>query len=134
MQITLQTDYAIRIINYLARNNDFGSAKQISGEMSIPLRFTKNILQKLAGTEILNSYKGVYGGYMLAKSPEDISLYDVLLAMDEQVLLSRCLKEDYTCTCSGDKQCTYYHTFMQLSGEMENSLRKARFSSKDIIR
>lgn len=129
MYITLQTDYAIRIVDNLARNIDLRNAKEISEEMSVPLRFAKNILQILAANEIVTSYKGFRGGYELAKPPREISLYDIFKAMDEPVILNRCLKKDYQCSCSPEKHCIYYNIFTQISAEIETRLRAAKFSS-----
>lgn len=134
MYITLETDYAIRIVDYLSGTTELRCAKEISEAVSVPLRFARNILQKLVGKDIVISYKGVNGGYKLAKAPKVISLYDVFRAMDEPVILNRCLKAEYECSCCPDKQCAYYSIFMQISNEMENQLRNTRFTPGAVSR
>lgn len=129
MHITLETDYAIRIVDYLTRNRSTVGAVEISEAASVPLRFAKNILQKLTKKRIINSHKGVYGGYELGRLPEDISLYDVLEATEGPIVLNRCLFEENRCTYSLNKQCPYHEIFGQLSIELENRLRGIKFSS-----
>lgn len=94
MFMTLETDYAVRIVDYLAGIKDLRSGKGISEAMNIPMRFARNILQRLATQKIIVSHKGMNGGYKLTRKPEEISLYDVFIAMDEPTIMSRCLRND----------------------------------------
>jgi len=130
MKITLETDYAIRIVDYLVCIPKMSSALEIAKETVVPLRFAKNILQKLIRTGIVNSYKGVGGGYELGRAAKEISLYDVLEAIEGPLVLNRCLLKGYECTCKPDKECLYYEIFQELSREMEMKMRKIRFSSE----
>jgi len=130
MKITLETEYAIRIVDYLTRVGKLAGASQISEATAAPLRFTKNILQKLARGGIISSYKGIYGGYELGRLPEEISLYDVMEATEGPIRLNRCLGGKHVCSYAADKQrCPYYETFRELSDDMERKMRKFRFSS-----
>lgn len=143
MHITLETDYAIRILNVLAKkklemeNVDdtekrrfYLDAKTISEKTDVPLRFALKILHKLVGGEIVKSYKGVYGGYELARELSELSLYDVVELVEGTYKFSRCLGDGYTCTCnSGDKElpCAYRHVFSELSDEVNAFLKKQTF-------
>ena len=130
MKITQESEYAIRIVDYLARLGRLSGASEISEVTAAPLRFSKNILQKLTRAGIVNSYKGVYGGYELGRRPEEISLYDVMEATDGPIRLNRCLAGEHECTYAADKQqCPYHETFRELSNDMERKMRKFRFSS-----
>lgn len=129
MKITLEADYAIRIVDYLVRLGGMAGAADISEAAVVPLRFAKNILQKLVHYGIVTSYKGVRGGYELGRPAEEISLYDVVEATQGPVILNRCLLNSYECTCIPDKKCPYYEIFRQLSGEMEQRMRGIRFAA-----
>lgn len=130
MRITRESEYAIRIVDYLARGNRLAGSAEISEETAAPLRFTKNILQKLAHKGILNAYRGMHGGYRLARLPEEISLYDVMEATDGLIQLSGCLEEGHECPYIADKErCPYQAAFLEISGDMEHKMRKFRFSS-----
>ena len=78
MHITLESDYADRIVACLASENKRIDAKTISQKNNVSLRFALKILRKLVESGIVKSYKGTQGGYELAKSPSEISLCDVI--------------------------------------------------------
>ena len=63
MQITQESDYAIRIVYCLAKSRVRRDARSISEEMGVTLRFSLKILGKLVGAVIVSSYKGNKGGY-----------------------------------------------------------------------
>lgn len=130
MKITQEAEYAIQIVDHLARCGRRAKAPEIAEATTAPLRFTKNILQKLARTGIINSYMGHLGGYELARPPEEISLYDVIEVTEGSIQLHRCLSEEHSCTYIPDKtQCLYRVAFKEFSSDLEDKMRKFRFSS-----
>lgn len=133
MYITLETDYAIRIMDYLSDENDIRQAKEISEAMSVPIQFARNILKKLLGQNMILSYKGANGGYKIAKLPHEISLYDIFQAMDEPMIMNRCLRKDYDCNCSPDKDCVYYRVFHKVTNVIEEHLREATLADGQIV-
>lgn len=129
MKITQEAEYAIQIVDYLVRCGKRAKAPEISEETTAPLRFTRNILQKLTRTGIINSYMGHIGGYELARSPEEISLYDVMEVTEGSMQLHRCLSGDHECTYIPDKtQCLYHGAFKEFSSDLEDKMRRFRFS------
>ncbi|HOF88108.1 MAG TPA: Rrf2 family transcriptional regulator, partial [Armatimonadota bacterium] len=85
--ITRETDYAIRAMLYLAHHAGDGaiSAATVAEAMDIPYRFLRRILSRLVGTNLLVSTRGKQGGLRLARDPEEVSLLDVVEAMDPEV-------------------------------------------------
>jgi len=129
MRLTLETDYAIRIVDYLAKEKNITRSREISEKSNVPLRFAKNILQKLTRKKIVTSYKGAYGGYILGKNAEDISLYDVIEATNDYIEINRCHLKGKGCPCMTEEGCPYYKIFTEASVDLENRLRKARFGT-----
>lgn len=82
MHITLETDYAIRIVDFMVKNDGRSDAKAISEKTYVPQTFAMKILRKLGNAGIVNSYKGTKGGYELGRSPSELSLYDVVEAVE----------------------------------------------------
>ena len=78
MVMTLEADYAVRIVEYLTKHPERRDAKTISVETQIPLRFSLKILRELVAEGLVCSFKGDKGGYTLAKSPEEITLRQVI--------------------------------------------------------
>ncbi len=99
--ITRETDYAIRATLYLAKQEDQTrsvSTAELSEEMSIPYRFLRKIVSKLVAAELVESRRGKGGGLSLARSPQDISLMQIIRAVDrDAVTLNRCLSEVERC-------------------------------------
>lgn len=86
--------YALRAVIYIALNEDKKiktGIKKISEVLDIPAPFLAKILQLLAKNKLLTSSKGPNGGFTFNKSPESISLYDIVLIIDGRDLFDRCL-------------------------------------------
>jgi len=92
MEITQETDYAVRCVLYLSRGRQGETVMidRIAADMKIPRSFLAKILQKLAKGGIVTSFRGVKGGFMLAKLPAEISLLDVVEAIEGPVSMNRC--------------------------------------------
>ena len=101
MHITLETDYAIRIVLYLAKANKRVEAKNISENTEVTLRFALKILRKLVAEGIVKSFKGTQGGYELNKKPEEITLANVIETVEGTYYLSRCLNPEQGCNREG---------------------------------
>lgn len=145
MHITLETDYAIRIVDALAhkkieplpeKDDGVGSrrrcldAKTISEQTGVPPRFTLKILHKLVGGGIVRSFKGVYGGYELARELPELSLCDVVELMEGEYRFSRCLSDGYSCSCcsDGDKlPCAYQNVYANISLTVRDILKQQTF-------
>lgn len=81
MQITLETDYAVRCLVYLKdHNKEVSVLGDISAVTLIPPAFLSKILQKMVKRGLVKSQKGKKGGFRLAKDSERVSVYDIMLA------------------------------------------------------
>ena len=95
-------------------------------EMCVTLRFSLKILGKLAANGIVNSYKGNRGGYELANPPAQVSLKDVINAVEGPYHLSRCT-QDGVCNRGASGVCTFQQVFRKLSDEINEKLQKVNF-------
>jgi len=127
MQITRETDYAIRCVYYLAcKPDEVTMVDEISKEMCIPKSFLAKIVQKLAKANILQSYRGVKGGFQLSGRPEDISIYDVIEAIEGPVAMNVCAVDKKECGLSA--KCKIHPIWVELRKEVEDMLKKRNFS------
>ena len=116
MHITLETDYAIRIVDFMVKNDGRFDAKAISEKTYVPQTFAMKILRKLGNAGIVNSYKGTKGGYELGRSPSELSLY------------SRCLDGHYNCNrAENGLPCNYRIAFARISDIVCDELKKLTF-------
>ena len=85
MIITQKNQYAIRAVFELAKRRDQGPIKinEIAQAQKIPTRFLEIILNQLKRGGLLESKRGFYGGYTLIRSPEEITVGEILRMMDQ---------------------------------------------------
>ena len=87
------------------------------------------ILHKLVRGDIVESFKGVKGGYKLKASPDKITLKDVIELIDGPIAIARCLDSEESCSLNCDKTaCVYHHIFDSISIELASKLAKITIS------
>ncbi len=95
LTLNMKTDYALIALSQLAKlQGGVLSARAIAAECFIPAAILTNILKTLTHGGVVVSERGVNGGYRLARSPEAISLHEVIAAIEGPVQFVRCLKPD----------------------------------------
>lgn len=125
MRITLESDYALRILSALATHNEVVDAKKLAEETSVTLQFTLKILHKLVMCNLVKSYKGIKGGYSLNVPPENITLKQVIEHIDGPIAIVRCLESEEACSLNKDKTtCIYHHIFDTISIDVAKKLSK----------
>jgi Rrf2 family protein len=129
MQLTLETDYAIRIVAVLAKNQKRMFASEIAEQTSVTLRFALKILRKLVGEGIVQSFKGKQGGYILAKEPADITLLQVVEAIEGTVFINRCLRDYESCNRGKAPLCVFHHIFEQATNHLRQELDAVNFEN-----
>lgn len=127
MHITLEADYAVRIVHCLVKAGTRLDAKTISEQSCVTLRFALKILRKLVAGGIVKSFKGIQGGYELAAAPKDISLKDVIETVEGKYRFSRCLSEEHGCNRGMSGKCCFQKVFAQISADVEKKLEAYTF-------
>lgn len=131
MRISREADYAIRIIMYLSSLEEGGKtgAKAISESMHIPERFNLKILRKLTVEGLTCSFRGVYGGYALAKLASEITLKDVIECIDGPISLNRCLYDPDFCSRQAVGTCAVHGYFEDINYTVKNYLDSITFQN-----
>jgi Rrf2 family protein len=127
MQITRQADYAIRAVRYLAKP---GSSQRIATstvarEMKIPASFLAKIISQLSIAGLLHTSRGARGGVSLAREPRDISVLDVVEAIDGPILLNECVGSNKP--CSFEEDCLVHPIWLEVQESLVKRLRETRF-------
>ena len=115
LQMTLEADYAVRIVYELASSGGRIDASALAEASGVTVRFSLKILRKLVAAGLILSYKGAAGGYELAKKPREISLCDIVEAIEG-------VKGDYQCTREKEGTCTFQCVFEKLSQDLRQQL------------
>ncbi len=94
LALTKKTDYAIIALSHMAhRNGEVCTAREIAEQFHVPAALLMNVLKTLAQGEIVTSIRGAKGGYKLAQSPEDITLSDIIVAIEGPVRFVQCISQ-----------------------------------------
>lgn len=130
MHMTLEADYAVRIVYCLATEGKRTDAKRIAQLTGVTLRFALKILRKLVASGIVRSYKGTQGGYEVARPLEELTLKDVIETVEGPYALSRCVDSaDYVCTNPrGGSCCNFHQIFAEISSMVNERLDAVKFS------
>ncbi|MCF8357518.1 MAG: Rrf2 family transcriptional regulator [Prolixibacteraceae bacterium] len=115
--------YAIRsliyIANYAGKEKKIG-IKKITEDLNIPSFFLGKILQNLVRKKLLHSIKGPNGGFWLAREPEEISLYDIVLNVEGEGYFNNCIIRLEPCSCFTEEisTCPIHKRFNQIRNEL----------------
>ena len=129
MHITQESDYAVRIVYCLAKNGTRRDARAISEEMCVTLRFSLKILGKLVSRGIVQSDKGNCGGYELARAAADITLKNVIDAVEGPYRLTRCVGEEGAGECNrgASGSCVFQRVFSDITDSINAQLDAVSF-------
>ena len=129
MHINLESDYAVRIVQYLAQSNERRDAQSIADSTCVSLRFTLKIMRKLVAADIVQSFKGAHGGYTLSRPASSITLRQVIEAVEGPSRFSRCVDNGYACNCSSVTACPFHSVFDDITQMVIQKLDEATFDS-----
>lgn len=123
MLVTRESDYAIRVVRMLSTCEKAPVSKICEVE-HVPFQFAYKILKKLEKASLVKSYRGVNGGYSLLKPVGEITLYDVLCAIDDKLLIIHCLQDDFICAnTEPGKPCKINEEMRRLQDVFEAELK-----------
>ena len=107
MRLTHLADYAVVLMTAAARRPAAArlSATELSGETGVPLPTAQKLMGLLAGAGLLNSVRGAGGGFTLARPAADISLADIVEAVEGPIAMTVCSGHDGVSDCALDAHC-----------------------------
>ncbi|MDH3943995.1 MAG: Rrf2 family transcriptional regulator [Anaerolineae bacterium] len=127
MQITRQADYAVRAVQFLSglENGDRATTKNIAEAQDIPPSFLAKIIAQLTVVGLLETTRGVRGGVSLARVPDDISLLEVVEAIDGPVTVNACVHDHYNCSI---ENCPVRSIWCEVQTDLVDRLKSTKFS------
>lgn len=131
LQLTNQVDYAVRAMSFLAWNEQgkWIPSNVIAEEMQISRMFLSRINMLLARAGLIKTQRGARGGVMLARPASEITVHDVIVAIEGPFLINKCLASPETCTFPLNEQLNSYWQLTQ--DFMDNKLKST--SLADLI-
>lgn len=122
MQLKMTTDYAVRIVLYLATTTEPAMSATISKAMGVPQKYLINICAQLRRAGIIRSHPGHNGGFSLLKDPKRITLWDVAVTMEQTMKISRCLEDGDFCLAFTETMCPALKVYERLQKQVEETL------------
>ncbi len=121
MRLTTKGRYAVTAMLDLALHVDQGpvSLAEISARQQISLSYLEQLFAKLRRKELVSSVRGPGGGYQLNREPADISVVEVVDAVDEQVDITQCGGEG---DCNSEGFCLTHYLWTDLSEQIHHFL------------
>lgn len=119
MRVSSKGDYACRaLLSLTLHASDAGptSVRDIAERTAIPQPYLEQILLSLKGAGLVRSKRGVGGGYVLARPPEEIRLSEILAAVDGPISLGDFGEPHQDGSCDHEGQCVLY-AIWKLAGE-----------------
>jgi len=128
MKLTRGGEYGIRGVLYLAQqdNGKVSMLSAIAKAQDVPPRFLAKIFQALAKAGIVKSHRGAKGGFSLARMPADVTMKNVIEAIEGPIFLNVCLMSPGE--CNRDKICPMHTVWEEAQEKMMEVLDRANFA------
>jgi Rrf2 family protein len=128
MKLTRGGEYGIRGVLYLARHDDgkISMLSAIAKAQDVPPRFLAKIFQALAKAGVVKSHRGAKGGFSLARPASEITIKDVIEAIEGPIYLNVCLVGQGE--CSRDQICPVHAVWEEAQEKMMSVLDRANFA------
>ena len=123
LKLSKKTEYAFMAARHLALNNsgNFSTAKEIAENYQIPYELVAKVLQNFARQNIAVSFQGVKGGYKLKRSPDEITLYEIIKTVEKNFQLTECMhKNNDENSCSHLDCCKIRDPLFELQKKIDN--------------
>ena len=112
MFISRECDYAIRMVRALS-DMQVKPVRQLCEEETVPIPYAYKILKRLDIAGIVKSHRGPSGGYSLAKETSQLTMYDVVVSVCDELLINECIRDGYQCPNNSDSGLCKVHTEMR---------------------
>ena len=125
MRVTQEADYAIRMCLILDSLGEKTGAATLADLACITPKIALKVLRKLNAGGFVKSYKGVQGGYELARAGDELKVLEIIELIDGPVRISKCLECDHECSRNPCKvECKMHIAFGAINEKLIENLGK----------
>jgi Rrf2 family protein len=127
--IRRETDYAVRTVLHLASVRDGANVqvREVAAQRRLPLSFVRRIVARLSAAGILDTTRGSGGGIRLARPAGEISMLDVVRAMEGDVALNPCVVAPHSCPLAAN--CPAQRAWSDATAVLQAHLASVRFDA-----
>jgi Rrf2 family transcriptional regulator, cysteine metabolism repressor len=135
LRFTKRVDYGLVAMQYVAFHQGVSpvAVKQIAEEFNIPVELLAKILQRLAKRGLIASHNGPKGGYRLAHQPEEITVGQVVRALEGPITIVSCYNDDSD--CPQKPRCTLRRPVRKIQaaiGQLLDTMSLAELMGEDV--
>lgn len=131
LKLSKKSEYALMAAKYMALNNhgSYVTAKEISESYKISFELVAKVLQSLVKSDLAVSFQGAKGGYTLKKNPIEISLIDLIKAVEPNYYITDCLKIGATKKdCSRINCCEIRDPLIEVQKKIDKVFEETKLS------
>jgi Rrf2 family transcriptional regulator, iron-sulfur cluster assembly transcription factor len=125
--ITRNTDYALRAICYIAKQDKVVTVTELVKVLGVPRPFLRKILQRLSQKGILESYKGQAGGFRLKVAPRKVFIIQIMHVFQGDVELNGCFLKKHICPNKG--KCLLRKKIQLIENNVFSQLKRINIAS-----
>lgn len=125
LRLSKLADYGSQIMTHMARDKHVHSASEIAENLGITVPTVSKILKLLARQNLVASVLGAKGGYTLARAPNEISIAEIINAMDGPISITEC---SGTSVCSRESVCSTRGSWQGINRIILGALEKVKLA------
>lgn len=125
LRLSKLADYGTQVMTYMARDQAVHSASEVAAELGIAAPTVSKILKMLVRKNLVASVMGAKGGYLLARHPSEISVAEIIDAMDGPISITEC---SGTTTCERESTCTTRSNWQGINHIIQDALEKVNLA------
>lgn len=100
MKLSSKTHYGLMACHIIGCNKGAPvSASTLENKIAVSGKYLEKIMRMLSGRNIISALRGANGGYVLARKPEDITIGEIVRALEDDMILIDCVTKESTCKC-----------------------------------
>jgi len=125
LRLSKFADYGTQVMAYMAKDGAVHSASEVSTGLGIAAPTVSKILKMLVRERLVASSLGAKGGYMLARHPSEISVAEIINAMDGPIAITEC---SGTTTCERESVCSTRVNWQEINFIIHDALNKVNLA------
>ena len=129
LRLSKIADYGTQVMTYMARDKDVHSAAEVAISLGIAAPTVSKILKMLVRKNLVDSVMGAKGGYKLARDPTDISIAEIIHAMDGPISITEC---SGTTTCDRESTCSTRSKWQGINHIIQDALERVNLAQMSV--
>jgi len=126
LRLSKFADYGTQVMAYMAKDGAVHSASEVSAGLGIAIPTVSKILKMLVRENLVASSLGAKGGYMLARHPSEISIAEIINAMDGPISITEC--SGTTTSCERESTCSTRSNWQGINHIIHDALNKVNLA------